>query len=240
MKLKVSIKCGWFLLLIIAMLSSLKGSNNFPQAKGQVFLDDSQIFNISVFYAEEKRLGHKTTQYYDLDNQLRLEEVEVFDPVSLELFRLDLKGYKSGREEEFYKNSEQIVIRYKRDSQSDWKEKIKKNKHNLLHGSMIVLYIAQKIKELERKERVSLKLLVPKYLTHFSFSLKIVDEIKLEGRDCYKIKMYASSWFLRQVVKPTFFFVEADAPYRLIKFKGTITPKMDDGKSFTGIATFSY
>jgi hypothetical protein len=151
-----------------------------------------------------------------------------------------LKDFKSGREEEFYKMQDKIVIRYKKDSQSDLKKKVKKQYSHLLHGSMVVLYIKKHIKEIEQNKKLSFKLLVPKYLTTYGFVLKKIDETPIDGGNCYVIKMYMSSWLLRGFVKPSYFYIEKDPPHRLFKYEGIITPKADNGKSFRGIATFTY
>jgi hypothetical protein len=195
---------------------------------------------MKVTYRETSGAGHKITSYFDKAGQLRLEENEVFHTNFLDLIRFNLKDFKSGREEEFYKMQDKIVIKYKKDSQSNMKEKVKKQYSHLLRGSMVVLYIKKHIKEIEQDKKISVKLLVPKYLTAYGFVLKKIDETRIDDENCYVIKMYMSSWLLRGFVKPTYFYIEKDPPHRLLKFEGIITPKADNGKSFRGIATFTY
>jgi hypothetical protein len=169
-----------------------------------------------------------------------LEENEVYHTDSLDLIRFNLKDFKSGREEEFYKTQDRIVIRYKKNSRGDFREKSKEQYLHLLHGSMIVLYIKKNIKELEENKKIVFKLLVPKYLSAIGFVLKKTGESRVNGQNCYVIKMYPSSWFLKGFVKSTYFFIEKESPYRLLKYEGIITPKADNGKSFRGIAEFTY
>ena len=240
MKLLKFTKHCFLFLLVLAMLSWLKAESGLSEVHGRISADNNPIFTMTVSYTENDGMGHNTVHYYDMAGQLRMEEKEVFHPQTLELIRFTLEDFKSGREEEFHKNKGQMVIRYKKDSQSHWKEKVQKLSRHLLHGSMVAIYIAQKIKDLEKGKKVSLKLLVPKYLTSYSFDLKKEEEVKVEGKKAYKIRMYPSSWFLRGVVKSTYFYVEAEAPHRLLKFEGLVTPKKDNGKSFTGVALFSY
>ena len=232
---------GYFVLLFfLFMMCLLKAEDEPTEIGGSVLVNGSLTFSMKVTYTETSGTGHKVTRYLDKAGQLRLEENEVFHTNSLDLIRFNLKDFKSGREEEFYKMQDKIVIRYKKDSQSDMKEKVKKQYSHLLHGSMIVLYIKKHIKEIGQDKKISVKLLVPKYLTAYGFVLKKIDETRINGRNCYAIKMYMSSWLLRAFVKPTYFYIEKDPPHRLLKFEGIITPKADNGKSFRGIAAFKY
>ncbi|UCH96095.1 MAG: hypothetical protein JSV88_04375 [Candidatus Aminicenantes bacterium] len=241
MKPTKPINIGYFVLFFFLLMMCLLRAEDEPaEISGRVFVNDSPTFSIKVTYWETNGIGHKTTRYFDTTGQLRLEEVEVFHVNSLDLMRFNLKDFKSGREEKFHKMQDKIVIRYKKNSQSDFKEAIKKQYPDLLRGSMIVLYIKKKIKEIEHDKKISFKLLVPKYLTTYGFLLKKKDETRIEGRSCYVIKMYPSSWFLRAIVKPTYFYIETNFPHRLLKYEGIITPKADNGKSFRGIATFTY
>jgi hypothetical protein len=218
----------------------LKAEDESSEIGGRIFVNGSLTFSMKVTYLETGGTGHKINRYFDTAGQLRLEENEVFHTNSLDLIRFKLKDFKSGREEEFYKMQDKIVIRYQKDSQSDMKEKIKKQYSHLLHGTMVVLYIKKHIKEIEQDKKLSIKLLVPKYLTAYGFILKKIDETRTDGENCYVIKMYMSSWLLRGFVKPTYFYIEKDPPHRPLKYEGLITPKADDGKSFRGIATFAY
>jgi len=230
------------LLFFLFMMFLLRAENESSGIDGSVFINGSLTFSIKVNYSESGGTGHKITRYFDKTGQLRLEENEVFHANSLELIRFNLKDFQSGREEEFYKMQDKILIKYKKDSQSEVKEKekVKDQNSHLLHGSMIVLYIKKHIKEIEAGKKISIKLLVPKYLTAYGFVLKKIHETRIDGEDCYVIKMHMSSWLLRGFVKPTIFYIEKDPPHRFLKYEGIITPKADNGKSFRGIATFTY
>jgi hypothetical protein len=229
-----------FALFLFLLICAPGGRLESSEIDGSVFVDGGLIFSMKVIYRENDRIGHKTTRYFENSGLLRLEEEEVFHTSSLDLIRFNLKDYKSGRTEEFEKKQKQIVIRYKKDSHSDFKEKVKKKDSYILHGSMVVLYIEKHIREIEQGRKIFIKLLVPKYLTTYGFVLKKVDEIRIEGKDCYAIKMYMSSWLLRGFVKPTYFYIEKFPPHRLLKYEGIITPKGDNGKSFRGIAIFTF
>jgi hypothetical protein len=232
---------GYFVLFIfLFMMCLLKAEDEPTEISGSVFVNGSLTFSMKVTYTEASGAGQKITRYFDKAGQLRLEENEIFHTNSLDLIRFNLKDFKSGRKEEFYKMQDKIVIKYKRDSQSHMKEKVKNQYSHLLHGSMIVLYIKKQIKEIAQDKKISIKLLLPKYLTAYGFVLKKIDKTRLDGKNCLVIKMYMSSWILRGFVKPTYFYVEKDPPHRLLKYEGIITPKADDGKSYRGIATFSY
>ena len=227
------------LLFFLFMICLLKAEDEPTEIGGSVFVNGSLTFSMKVTYSETGDTGHKITRYFDKAGQLRLEENEVFHTNSLDLIRFNLKDFKSGREEEFYKMQDKIVIRYKKDSQNEIKEKVKNQYSHLLHGSMVVLYIKKHIKEIEQDKKISIKLLVPKYLTAYGFVLKKINETRIAGENCYLIKMYMSSWLLRGFVKPTYFYIEKDPPHRFLKYEGIITPKADNGKSFRGIAAFS-
>lgn len=240
MKTKKTI-IGYFLFsFFLCMMFLLKAENESTGIGGSVFINGNLTFSMKVTYSETRGTGHKITRYFDKAGQLRLEENEVFHTNSLDLIRFNLKDFQSGREEEFYKMQDKIVIKYKKGSQSEMKEKVKDQYRHLLHGSMIVLYIKKHIKEIEVGQKISIKLLVPKYLTAYGFVLKKVDETRIDGENCYVIKMYMSSWLLRGFVKPTYFYIEKDPPHRFLKYEGIITPKADNGKSFRGIVIFSY
>lgn len=232
---------GYFVLFIfLFMMCLLKAEDEPTEIGGSVFINGSLTFSMKVSYTETNGIGHKITRYFDKTGQLRLEENEVFHTNSFDLIRFNLKDFKSGREEEFYKMQDKIVIRYKKDSQNGMKERVKNPYSHLLHGAMVVLHIKKHIKEINQDKKISIKLLVPKYLTAYGFILKKIDETRIAGENCYVIKMYMSSWILRGFVKPTYFYIEKDPPHRLLKYEGIITPKADDGKSFRGIATFTY
>lgn len=240
MKFQKTITSYFALFFFLIMMCLLKAEDEPSQIAGKIFINDSLTFSMKVIYSETGGTGHKINRYFDKAGQLRLEENEVFHTNSLDLIRFNLKDFKSGREEEFYKMQDKIVIRYRKDSQSEMKEKIKKQYNHLLHGTMVVLYIKKHIKEIEQDKKLSIKLLVPKYLTAYGFILRKIDETRIDGENSYVIKMYMSSWLLRGFVKPTYFYIEKGPPHRLLKYEGLITPKADDGKSFRGIATFAY
>lgn len=240
MKFKSSI-IGYFVLFsFLLTICILKAENEPAEIDGIVYVNGSLTFSMKVSYSETNGIGEKTTRYFEKSGQLRLEENEVFNTNSLDLIRFNLKDFKSGRHEEYYKMQDEVVIKYKKDSRTDFKEKTKKPYRHLLHGSMIVLYIIKHMEEIEESKKISFNLLVPKYSTAYGFLLKKVRETDVNGKKCYVIKMYPSSLFLRAFVKPTYFFIERENPHRLLKYEGIITPKADNGKSFRGIASFSY
>ncbi len=240
MKFQKTITSFFVLFFFLFMMYLLKAEDELSEIGGKIFINDSLTFSMKVIYSETAGTGHKINRYFDQAGQLRLEENEVFHTNSLDLIRFNLKDFKSGREEEFYKMQDKIVIRYRKDTQSEMKEKIKKQYNHLLRGSMVFLYIKKHIKEIEQDKKLSIKLLVPKYLTAYGFILKKIDETRTDGENCYVIKMYMSSWLLRGFVQSTYFYIEKDPPHRLLKYEGIITPKADNGKSFRGIATFAF
>ncbi|MGD2091285.1 MAG: hypothetical protein PVH61_34230 [Candidatus Aminicenantes bacterium] len=239
MKTQRIITSYFVLFFFLSMMCLLKAEDEPPEIDGRIFVNGSLTFSMKVNHWETGGTGHKTTRYFDKTGQLRLEENEIFHTHSLDLIRFNLKDFKSGREEEFFKMKDKIVIRYKKDAQSAMKEKIKNQYSHLLHGSMVVLYIKKHIKEIRQDKKISIKLLVPKYLTAYGFVLKKTHETRIDEGNCYVIKMYMSSWLLRGFVKPTYFYIEKEPPYRLLKYEGIITPKADNGKSFRGIAEFT-
>lgn len=240
MKLTKSSTRSFFFFFFLFMMWLLTAEDKPAEINGSVHVNGSLRFSLTVIQTETNGVGQKITRYFDKTGQLRLEEKEIFHTDSLDLIRFNLKDFKSGREEEFFKQQDQIVLRYKKDSQTSFKEKIRDQYRHLLHGSMIVLYIKKNIRQLENKKKVYLKLLVPKYLTAYGFILKKINETRIDGQNCYVIKMYPFSWFLRGFVKPTYFYIETDSPHRLRKYEGIITPKADNGKSFRGIVTFTF
>ena len=208
--------------------------------KGDITVDGKPMFCMTVSYEKEEGLAKKTTRYFDTKGQLRLEENETFDPGSLDLVHFTLEDFKAGRREEFKKSRDKITIRYKKNKTTKFKEKTQDKYPHLLHGSMIALYLQKHIGKLSKNRKVSFRLLVPKYLTAYKFTVKKVKETRVNGKDCFLLKMVPSSIFLKPFVKSTYFCIQKDPPHHLMKYEGIITPKAGDGKSYRGIATFSY
>jgi len=231
---------------VLLCLMCLSASVKFNMAqvseeyKAENKINNEIYFHCRGMFIEEGDNAYMTSNFFDkAGNSILKEEIE-YKAGSFEIVKYKLEDYRTGRKEIITGRNNEYILRYKRNFDSSFKEKSIKRDGLILHGSFLPIFIIKKLDVLNNGREISFRLIVPLRPTTTSFRLKQIGTVRVDDKECYEIKMEASSWMARRLVKPIFFYIHTEKPNRLIMFKGRLLPTDEEGNPLNGTITFSY
>ncbi|MBL7135525.1 MAG: hypothetical protein ISS81_02890 [Candidatus Marinimicrobia bacterium] len=227
-------------LICLAAAVKLNIADVLEEYEAKNIIDDEIYFHCRGMFVEEADNAYMISDFFDkAGNSILKEEIE-YKAESFEIVKYELEDYRTGRKEIVTGKNNEYILQYKRNFDSSFKEKSIKKDGSILHGSSLPIFIIKKLDVLNNGQKISFRLLVPLRPTTERFQLKQIGMKKVNGRECYEIKMEASSWIARKLVAPMYFYIYTEKPNRLIMYKGRLLPTDGKGNPLDGIITFSY
>lgn len=203
-------------------------------------INNEVYFHCRGMFIEEGDNACMTSNFFDkAGNRILKEDIE-YKAGSFEIVKYELEDYRTGRKEIITGRNNEYILRYKRNSDNNFRGKGIKKDGLILHGSFLPIFIIKKLTMLNNGQEISFRLLVPLRPTIARFRLKQIGMVKVDDKECYEIKMEASSWITRKLVAPIFFYIHTEKPNRLIMYKGRLLPTDEEGNPLDGIITFFY
>ncbi len=227
-------------LICLAAAVKLNMAQVQEEYKAENKINNEIYFHCRGIFIEEGDNAYMTSNFFDkAGNSILKEEIE-YKAGSFEIVKYELEDYRTGRKEMITGGNSEYILRYKRNSNSSIKEKSIEKDGLILHGSFLPIFIIKKLDVLNNGREISFRLIVPLRPTTTRFRLKQIGTVKVDNKECYEIKMEASSWIAGKLVAPLFFYIHTEKPNRLIMFKGRLSPTDEEGNSLNGVITFSY
>ena len=230
------------LLCLICLAAAVK--LNMAQApeeyKAENKINNEIYFHCRGMFIEKGDNACMTSNFFDkAGNSILKEEVE-YKTGSFEIVKYELEDYRTGRKEIITGRNNEYILQYKRNSDNNFREKGIKKDGVILHGSFLPIFIIKKLDVLNNGREISFRLLIPLRPSTEGFRLKQIGTVKVDDKECYEIKMEASSWIAGKLVAPIFFYIHTEKPNRLIMYKGRLLPTDEEGNPLNGVITFSY
>ena len=230
------------LLCLICLAAAVKlNMAQVPEEyKAENKINNEVYFHCRGIFIEEDDNAYMTSNFFDkAGNSILKEEIE-YKAGSFEIVKYELEDYRTGRKEIITGGNNEYILRYKRNSNSSIKEKSIEKDGLILHGSFLPIFIIKKLAMLNNGQEISFRLLVPLRPSTEGFRLKQIGVVKVDDKECYEIKMEASSWIAGKLVAPIFFYIHTEKPNRLIMYKGRLLPTDEKGNPLNGVITLSY
>ncbi len=227
-------------LICLAAAVKLNMAQVLEEYKAENKINNEIYFHCRGMFIEEGDNAYMNSNFFDkAGNSILKEEIE-YKAESFEIVKYELEDYRTGRKEIITGRNNEYILRYKRNSDNNFRGKGIKKDGLILHGSFLPIFIIKKLTMLNNGQEILFRLLVPLRPTTERFQLKQIGMVKVDDKECYEIKMEASSWIARRLVKPIFFYIDTENPNRLIMYKGRLLPTNEKGNPLDGVITFSY
>jgi hypothetical protein len=227
-------------LICLAAAVKLNMAQVREEYKAENKINNEIYFHCRGIFIEEGDNAYITSNFFDkAGNSILKEEIE-YKAGSFEIVKYKLEDYRTGRKEIITGGNNEYILRYKRNSDNNFREKGIIKDGSILHGSFLPIFIINKLAMLNDGRDISFRLLIPLRPSTEGFRLKQIGMVKVNDKECYEIKMEASSWIAGKLVAPIFFYIHTEKPNRLIRFKGRLLPTDEEGNPLNGVITFSY
>ena len=99
----------------------------------------------------------------------------------------------------------------------------------MMVSSALVDRIGMERHALEAGEDVEFDLLLPSRLDSVGFRFRKAGDSEVNGRQVIVIEMEPTSWFLRLLIDPIRFYMDADSPHELLEYRGVTAILKKDG-----------
>ncbi|MBU4445420.1 hypothetical protein KJ656_10110 [bacterium] len=227
-------------LICLAAAVKLNMAQVLEEYKAENKINNEIYFHCRGMFIEEGDNAYMTSNFFDKAGHNILKEEIEYKAGSFEILKYELEDYRTGRKEIITGRNNEYILRYKMNSDNNFKEKGLKKGGLILHGSFLPIFIIKKLAMLNNGREISFRLIVPLRPTTTRFRLKQIGMIKVDDKECYEIKMEAFLWIARKLVAPIFFYIHTEKPNRLIMYKGRLLPTDEEGNPLNGVITFSY
>jgi len=230
------------LLCLICLAAAVKlNMAQVPEEyKAENKINNEVYFHCRGMFIEEDDNAYMTSNFFDkAGNNILKEEIE-YKAGSFEIVKYELEDYRTGRKEIITGINNEYILRYKRNSDNNFRRKGIKKDGLILHGFFLPIFIIKRLTMLNNGQEISFRLLIPLRPSIEGFRLKQIGVVKVDDKECYEIKMEVSSWIAGKLVAPMFFYIDMEKPNRLIMYKGRLLPTDENGNPLNGVITFSY
>lgn len=227
-------------LMCLSAAVKLNMADVLEEYEAKNIIADEIYFHCRGMFVEEADNAYMISNFFDKAvNSILKEDIE-YKAGSFEIVKYELEDYRTGRKEIIAGKNNEYILRYRRNFDSSFKEKSIEKDGLILHGSFLPIFIIKKLDVLNNSQEISFRLIVPLRPSTEGFRLKQIGMKKVDGRECYEIKLEASSWIARRLVAPIYFYIHTEKPNRLIMYKGRLLPTDEKGNPLDGVITFSY
>ncbi|MCK4295221.1 MAG: hypothetical protein KAX28_01020 [Candidatus Marinimicrobia bacterium] len=227
-------------LVCLAVAVKLNMAQVPEEYRAEKKINNEIYFHCRGMFTEEGDNAYMNSNFFDnAGNSILKEEIE-YKAGSFEIVQYELEDYRTGRQEMITVRNDEYILQYKRNSGNNFRTKSIKKDGLILHGSFLPIFIIKKLAMLNNGQEISFRLLIPLRPSTEGFRLKQVGIVKVDDKECYEIKMEASSWIARRLVAPMYFYIHTEKPKRLIMYKGRLLPTDKKVNPLDGVITFSY
>ncbi|MEE8396007.1 MAG: hypothetical protein V3S29_08135 [bacterium] len=158
-----------------------------------------------------------------------LREVWIYDRKDLRLVSQKLENPVSGQREELTRVADTVKMLARENGKEEIERKDLPWEPQMAYSAIVVPTMVDEWSKLAGGGTVAFDLLVASRLGTVGFRLKKDSVARISGEPVMVVRMEPSSWLIRRLVDPLYFFLAQKAPHRLVEFKGRSSIRTDDG-----------
>lgn len=222
------LKKSFYILIIVIIFSISAIAENYI---GTIVSDKNEKFTTTGSFTEENKISFKNTIFLDNDGKLIVEEKAKFTTNPFEILEISIVDKRNDRKEIVLREGERYILKYQKEKGKKIKTKVIEEDGIILHGSVLIMYIIEKLDELQSmKKPLKMKMVVPLRQTFYNFELIKEKSEKIYGQDCFVFKLKASNWIINVLTKSSYFYITKSVPHQIIKYSGAtlITDEKED------------
>ena len=226
--------------LLFSGLLIFQMSFSQQKIKGDIFINNKKVFQQKEEYVLKEGIMTKTVVYEDLSGKAAVKTKVTYDPNNLEFFDFLQEDTRTGQVEDITHKGTAYTIKYKKNKTKSAETKILTEKGFILSGALMSLYLKKNLDKLVKGEEISFSFPAASMQQFIEFSAVKSDDKIIDGLAHNAIKMYISTWVLRMLVDPMYFYFEKSGQKRLKQYEGRLTPSDEKGDPLVGKVVFSY
>jgi hypothetical protein len=182
----------------------------------------------------------KSMTYDDLNGHTIIRTKVTYDPNTLAFYDFSQEDFRTGQLEVISHKGNSFDIKYKKDKKSSVDQKVLTESSFILSGALMFNYLYKNLDRLNKGEELTFDFPAASMQRFVSFSaIKVEDKI-INGVAHTAIKLYISTWVLRMLVDPMYFYFEKTGAKRVKQYEGRLTPSDEKGNPLVGKVVFSY
>ncbi|MEA1986473.1 MAG: hypothetical protein U9N76_03150 [Candidatus Marinimicrobia bacterium] len=184
--------------------------------------DKNEKFTVKGTVTEKDGILYKKTDFINEYGKIIIEERGKFISNPFKVLEISIRDVRNGRTEIATKQNDNYILKYIKKTGETTKTKVIDEDGILMHGSFVPMFIIEKYDELsQRGKTIKLKMLVPLRQTFYNFELIKEKTEMVYKQKCNVFKLEATSWVIRALTKPSYFYVTDNKPHQLVKYSGS-------------------
>ncbi len=203
-------------------------------SSGRIYIDNTEKYKFKMFVNNLNDTMLVKRVYFNMnDDTLLIENIKIGKKNLIPYF-FESKEFRFGRFEKIKKIADtKFVMKFRKTNTSEMKiDTIEDDDENVIFSFLVPKLINANYSKLLNGEMVNFRLLVPSRMETVGFRVRFLKKEK--GLSI--IKMEASSWIIRKLVNPLYFYF--DDNLKLVKYKGRISIPDEHNKSQDGTTIY--
>jgi len=207
---------------------------------GDVYSEKGTNFIYKGSIESGSKLAVKKNNCYDEAGNIIIKERTEYIENTCEIVNMHIQDLRTGKEEIIIDNGDTYTVRFKKNNQTEFKEKNIEKAPGTIHPTVLAMYMQQNMQKILTEKTVNVTLLLPNRLRTIDFQLIRQGIVTINNEQCFTVKLEPSSLLVKQFVNPIHFYVKKDDPSVLVKYEGIIAPTDLEGNSQSGHIIFSF
>ncbi len=207
---------------------------------GDVYSKNGSNFLYKGIVDSRKKIATKENDCYDNNGNIIIQEHTEYLEATCEIISTHVRDYRTGKEEIIIDKGNAYLVRYKKNSVTEFVEKEIEKSGEIIHPTLLTMFMQKHMQEIMDQKSINVTLLLTNRLRTINFTISKLGIKKIDSIDCYEVILEPKSLVIRQFVKPIYFYVKKDDPSILVKYEGVIAPTDLYGNSQTGHIIFSF
>lgn len=209
--------------------------------RGVIFVKGKEQFRYNVRYLSQNQQTMVITDCYDLSGKQIAYERAVYKVNPLQFVESKTEDYRTGRLENVVLQNNQYIVRFRKNRQSEIKERVVDFEPDVIPGPLLMPFIQTRWSILTRGEKTTTTLVLPDQSITVGFIIRVQNEEQINGVTCLVVKVSPSSFILRHFADPIYLVFEKAPPHRLMQYRGILASiKTESGDNIDAEVRLTY
>ncbi|MBY0425521.1 MAG: hypothetical protein K2Q22_07795 [Cytophagales bacterium] len=205
-----------------------------------IYVNNKKTFTQKDEYVTKDGKTTKTVSYDEISGRNAVKTKITYDPKTFQFFDFNQEDSRTGQLENIVHKGDSYTITYRKNKGAKVEQKVLTEKGFILSGALMSLYISRNLDKLIAGQDVTFSFPAASMQQFVSFTAEKADDKTVDGVAYTGIKLYISTWVLRMLVDPMYFYFEKTGARRIKYYEGRLTPSDEKGDPLVGKVVFSY